>query len=108
MPLAKGLGFYTRVTVGEQFGAWARDAGKDFKYWAVEPGVAYRTGNFDVRAGYRWRDSTDKLAYSFKTETYRLGAGYSLSKTDRIGINYEDVSGGYKAKQYTVNYTRSF
>jgi hypothetical protein len=108
MPLAKGLGFYARVTVGEQFGSWARETGKEFKYWSVEPGVAYRTGNFDVRAGYRWRDSFDAITPGFKTDTYKLGAGYSLSKTDRVGINYEDVRGNYKAKQYTVNYTRSF
>jgi hypothetical protein len=107
MPLAKGLGFYTRVTVGEQFGSWANQS-KDFKYWSVEPGVAYRAGNVDVRAGYRWRDGFDVITPGFRTQTYKLGAGYSLSKADRVGINYEDLRGDYKTKQYTLNYTRSF
>jgi hypothetical protein len=95
---------YDRLAVGVQMGSW-RGANSTFNYWSNELGVATRQGKFDARVGYRWRDGD---TVGFKTETTRLAVGYSLNKQDRIGLSYDDVRGDFTAKQWGVNYTRSF
>ena len=104
-PLSFGIfNVYDRLAVGAQVGAW-RGANSTFNYWSNELGVATRQGNFDARVGYRWRDGN---TVGFKTETTRLGVGYSLNKQDRIGLSYDDLRGDFTSKTWAVNYTRSF
>lgn len=104
-PLSFGIfNVYDRLAVGSQMGSW-RGTNSTFNYWSNELGVATRQGNIDARIGYRWRDGS---TVGFKTETTRLAVGYSLNKQDRIGLSYDDLRGDYTAKQWGVNYTRSF
>lgn len=104
-PMSVGmLTVYNRLAVGAQMGSW-RGANSTFNYWSNELGVATRRGNFDARVGYRWRDGN---TVGFETETTRLAVGYSLNKQDRIGVSYDNVRGDFTAKQWGVNYTRSF
>ena len=107
-PVASGFAGYVRAGLGNQFGSYAGSTGQEFSYYSVEPGVAYTAGNFDARLGYRYRTSFETLTRGFQTNTVKGGVGYSLTKHDRIGLNVEDVKGDYTARQYTVNYTRSF
>lgn len=108
-PITNSFAGYVRAGLGNQFGAYAGNAGQEFSFYSVEPGVAYKVGNFDARLGYRYRTSFENLgARGFQTNTVKGGIGYSLSKQDRVGFNVEDVKGDYTARQYTVNYTRSF
>jgi hypothetical protein len=107
-PVAGGFAGYVRAGLGNQFGSYAGNVGQEFSYYSVEPGVAYQVGNFDARLGYRYRTSFETLTRGFQTNTVKGGVGYALSKHDRLGFNIEDVKGDYTARQYTVNYTRSF
>jgi len=101
-----GIGIYNRLALGNQSGSW-RGVNSSFGYWAEEAGVTGQYKQFDAKLGYRWRNAFDD-GYGFRTQTTRTGLGYSVTQADRIGVSYDFIEGDYKARQWGVNYTRSF
>jgi hypothetical protein len=112
-PLTLGMfTVYNRLVLGNQSGSWTNNltrtsGNQDFNYWSNELGLVTKFNNFDAKVGYRWRDSTGGN-YGFRTTTARVGAGYALTKTQRVGLSYDDIRGDYAAKQWGINYSVAF
>ena len=97
-----GINLYTRVAVGEKF-----IPGDRFSYYSVEPGVGYALSpDLTVKAGFRFRNAFD-TANADLTRTWKLGAEYSVTKTQSVvmGLDkaygdseYTGVNVGYKVK----------
>lgn len=87
-----------------------------FGYNSEEIGVVYHAPyNFDLKAGYRWRqaNSTDIAAGQNDTsQTQRYAVAYNFSKADTVAFNLDKVSvptnQGPDTTAYHVTYTRKF
>ena len=104
-----GLKLGGRVSLGEKFNG-ENKAGytTDFSYYTIEPKAEYMvTDRLSALTSWRYRDSfSDSVAY--QTRTWKLGAGYALTKQDVIEAKYFMKRGDSDTNGVEFAYTRSF
>ena len=103
IPVAIGVSGYVRCAMGQKFTNTS-----DFTYYSVEPGVSAPVGPVTVKAGLRYRSSTNPAINNDQTHTARLGVSYAVSKQDTVGVRYDRVRGDAVQNVLAVNYTRNF
>lgn len=92
-----------RVAVGEKY-----TNGANTEYWSVEPAVAYTFNDkWSAKAGYRYRTAVDG-GVADQTRTVRVGATYTVTKVDSLGVRLDQVRGDSNLNVVAVSYTRSF
>jgi hypothetical protein len=107
--VAPSLSLGARLGVGEVFNG-TNTAGKtvDFGYYTVEPKAEYMiTSQLSALASWRFRDSfNDTQAY--QTRTWKVGAGYSVTKKDLVEVKYVKERGDTRSNGVALEYTRGF
>ena len=103
-PLVGQISGYVRSGIGLKHVSGSNDTG----YYFTEPGVIYKVSeNLSARLGWRYRSAfSDNVAD--QTHTVRAGLNYTLSKTDAVGIRYDQIRGDAAINTLNFNYTRSF
>jgi opacity protein-like surface antigen len=104
-----GLKLGGRVSVGEKFNG-DNKAGNttDFSYYTIEPKAEYAvTERLSALTSWRYRDAfSDSVAY--QTRTWKIGAGYAVTKQDVIETKYFMKRGDSNTNGIELAYTRSF
>ena len=105
MPLVGPFTGFIRTAVGQRYSSVS-----DFSYYSITPGVRAPIGNtgFHTSVSYRYRNAFDATANTDLTRTWRGDLGYDITKQDRIGISYMNVSGDAQQDIYAINYSRRF
>ena len=85
----------------------AQSGSQDFSYYSVEPGVNAKFGAVTARVAYRYRDAFD-TDNADRSNTMRYSVGYNVTKTDKVTLGWDNVSGDGANKTTTFAYTRSF
>jgi len=99
-----GITAYARVAAGEKF-----IPGDKFAYYSVEPGVKYAVSPaLAVKVGYRFRDAFDPTANADLTRTWKLGAEYSVSKTQAVIFGIDRARGDSDYTGANVGYLVRF
>lgn len=88
-------------------GMKAKSGSQDFSYYSVEPGVNAKFGAVTARVAYRYRDAFD-TDNADRSNTMRYSVGYNVTKTDKVTLGWDNVSGDGANKTTTFAYTRSF
>ena len=104
-----GLHLGGRLGVGEVFNG-VDQAGKtvDFGYYTAEPKAEYMlTDKLSALASWRFRDSF-KDNNEYLTRTWKVGAGYAVTKKDLVEVKYVKERGDYKSNGVALEYTRGF
>jgi hypothetical protein len=103
------LSLGARLGIGEVFNG-ANKAGQtvDFGYYTVEPKAEYMiTPELSALASWRFRDSfKDQEAY--QTRTWKVGAGYAVTKKDLVEVKYFKERGDTRSNGVALEYTRGF
>lgn len=104
-----GLKLGARVSIGEKFNG-DNKAGQttDFSYYTIEPKAEYNvTDRVTALTSWRYRDAfSDSVAY--QTRTWKVGAGYAVTKQDVIEAKYFMKRGDSDTNGVEIAYTRSF
>lgn len=100
------LGF---ATVYTKFGLGTKlDAKGNKDYYGIEPGIIVPFADrWNVRYGYRMRDGYNGDTGE-RTNTHRLGLGYSLTKTDAINVRFDRQRGDSNQDSWNFAYIRRF
>ena len=100
-----GVNPYVRVAVGSKY----KNTG-DFAYYSVEPGVSFPTGvdKLTGRLAWQFRTAFDSVATADTTHMWRAGASYAVTKTDSVGVRYDNMRGDANSTSWNLVYTRSF
>lgn len=104
-----GLKLGGRLGIGEYFNG-VNKAGNtvDFSYYTVEPKAEYMiTDRVSALASYRWRDGFSR-SDNYQTGTWKLGAGYALTKKDVVEVKYYQKRGDTDTNGIEFGYQRSF
>jgi hypothetical protein len=80
----------------------------DFGYYTAEPKAEYMlTDKLSALASWRFRDSF-KDGNEYLTRTWKVGAGYAVTKKDLVEVKYVKERGDYKSNGVALEYTRGF
>jgi hypothetical protein len=94
--------FYTKFGLGRKL-----DARGNKDYYGIESGIVVPLNNkISVRYGYRYRDGLGDTGE--RTDTHRLGVGYSLTKTDAVNVRFDRQRGDSNQDSWNFAYIRRF
>jgi hypothetical protein len=98
-----------RASVGEKFNG-ENAAGKttDFAYYTVEPKAQYAlTDKLSALTSWRYRNAFSNDV-NYQTRTWKIGAGYAVTKQDEVEIKYLRKRGDDNTNGVELAYSRSF
>lgn len=104
-----GLKLGARVGLGQVING-TDSAGKtvDFGYYTVEPKAEYAvTNKLSALASFRFRDGFSD-SDNYLTRTWKVGAGYAVTKQDVVEVKYFQKRGDYSTNGVELGYSRSF
>jgi predicted porin len=94
---------YTKFATGQRLSSTGNR-----EYYGIEPGVIVPFAqNWNVRYGFRFRDGLNG-SVGERTDTHRLGVGYSFTKTDSVNVRYDRQRGDSEQNSWNLAYIRRF
>ena len=98
-----------RLGVGEYFnGVNTSGNSVDFGYYTVEPKASYAlTEKLSALTSWRYRNAFSDTV-NYQTRTWKVGAGYAVTKQDEVEVKYFSKRGDYNTNGVELEYTRSF
>jgi len=101
--LTQDVTLYTRGALGYKL-----TDQEDSTYYSIEPGIRFQaTPALNLRAGYRYRTAFSDSIFD-KTNTVRLGAEYSLSKTQSLTAGVDRFYGDNETLGVNLGYIVRF
>jgi len=100
-----GVNPYVRLAVGDKY----KNTG-DFTYYSVEPGINFPTGvdKLTGKLAWQFRTAFDSVATADTTHMWRAGATYAVTKSDSVGVRYDNMRGDASSNSWNLVYTRNF